>query len=120
MKKLLLIPMLLASAATYMPAAEQSLAGSWTIRISVMGNDAEQSCTFTQKDKELTGTCTGERVDGAVSGAVESNKVKWQLKREGGPTLAFSGTIAADGKITGTVEVSEYSVTGEFTATKVK
>ena len=119
MKKLLLIPILLV---TYVLAADApSLAGKWAIHINVMGNEADQSCTFTQKDKELTGSCTGERVDGSISGTVDGNKVKWQLKRasEGGP-LDFSGTITADGKVTGTLEVPEHGVSGEFTATRVK
>jgi hypothetical protein len=120
-KKLLLIPILLASAATHVLAADApSLAGKWAIHINVMGNEAEQSCTFTQNDKALTGSCTGERVDGSVSGTVDSNKVKWQLKRSEGGPLDFSGTITADGKITGALDVPEHSVSGEFTATRVK
>jgi hypothetical protein len=47
-------------------------------------------------------------------------KVKWQLKRSSGGPLDFSGTIAADGKITGALEVPENGISGEFTATKAK
>ena len=120
MKRLLLIPILFASAATYVVAAEPSLDGNWTIHINVMGNEADQSCTFTQKDKELTGSCTGERVAGSISGTADANKVKWQLKRQEGGPIDYSGTLSADGKITGTVDVPEHGVNGEFTGTKVK
>jgi hypothetical protein len=123
MKDLTLLSILFFSAAAYAAAAEApSLAGNWAIHISVMGNEAEQSCTFTLKDKGLTGTCSGERVAGSVSGTVDGNQVKWQLKRQTAeePTLDYSGTISADGTITGTVDVTQYSVSGEFKATKVK
>jgi hypothetical protein len=123
-RKLLLASILFASAALYAPAADApSLAGNWTIHLRVMGNEADQSCTFTQKDKELTGSCRGDRVSGAISGTVDGNKVKWQLKRQSGDEsspLDYSGTISADEKITGTVDVAQYGVSGEFAATKVK
>ena len=110
MKRLLLIPILV----TYVVAAEPSLEGNWTIHINVLGNEADQSCTFTQKDKELTGSCTGERVAGSISGTIDANKVKWQLKRQEGGPIDYNGTVSADGKITGTVNVPEPGVNGEF------
>jgi len=123
-RELLLAISLLASAALYAPAADApSLAGNWAIHLNVMGNEADQNCTFTQKDKELAGSCSGERTSGTISGTIDGKKVKWQLKRQmdgQSSPLEYSGTISADDKITGTVEVTQYGVSGEFTATKAK
>jgi cytoskeletal protein CcmA (bactofilin family) len=86
----------------------------------VIGRQGDQDCTFTQKDKALTGTCKSYDVAGDVEGTVDGDKVKWLLKRDTGSTgnLNFSGTVGSDGKITGTVDVPSYNVSGEFTATR--
>jgi hypothetical protein len=124
MKTRSLLSVLFVSAALCAPAADApSLAGKWTVHVDIMGNAADLSCAFTQKDKDLSGSCTGDRVSGAVSGTVDGNEAKWQLKPRGdngsGP-LDFSGIIGADEKVTGTVDVTQYGVSGEFTATKAK
>ena len=92
--------------------------GRWLIHLNIIGRQGDQDCTFTQKDKELTGTCKSYDAGGDIEGTVDGNKVKWLLKRDTGSTgnLNFSGTTSADGTIKGTVDVPAYNVNGEFTA----
>jgi opacity protein-like surface antigen len=121
MKRLLLVSVLLVSAASCAIAAQTaSLSGRWLIHLNIIGRQGDQDCTFTQKDKELTGTCKSLDAAGDIEGTVDGNKVKWLLKRDTGSTgnLNFSGTIGPDGNIKGTVDVPAYTVTGEFTATR--
>ena len=98
----------------------QSLTGRWLIHLNIIGRQGDQDCTFTQKDKELTGTCKSYDAAGDIEGTVDGSKVRWLLKRDTGSTgnLSFSGTIGADGTIKGTVDVPAYDVNGEFTATR--
>ena len=121
MKRPLLAAILLASAVPCVPVAQTpSLTGRWLIHLNIIGRQGDQDCTFTQKDKELTGTCKSYEVAGDIEGTVDGNKVKWLLKRDTGSTgnLNFSGTVGADGTIQGTVDVPSYTVSGAFTATR--
>ncbi len=100
-----------------------TVTGSWQVHASVVGNESDSKCTFEQKGAELTGTCTnaeGNKLD--VTGKVLGTKVSWSFKTEynGTPlTVQHEGTLEA-GKITGTITVPEFSVSGDFTATAAK
>lgn len=112
-----------AVAAAALAADTASVSGKWRVQLSVGGTDREHSCTFTQKDKDLTGTCDTDQGAVEVSGKIDQNKVAWSYKSEysGTPlTVAFSGTLDASGKMTGSVTVPEFGVEGEFTATSSK
>jgi len=100
-----------------------SISGNWQVAISVGGNDRDQSCTFTQKERELTGTCKTDRGDVKISGTVEDKKVSWTYKSEysGMPlTVSFKGARDSDETIKGAVIVEEMGFEGEFTATRSK
>ena len=120
--KSLIFSVLLASAAVATSAADDaSVTGTWKVHNSIAGNESDMTCTVSQKDKDLTGSCQGEQGSVAITGKVDDKKVSWTYKSEynGGPiTLKYSGDVAdsAD-KISGTVTVEEYSVDGDFTAT---
>jgi len=122
--KKLAASILFVSAAALAPAADDSpLTGSWQIHNSIAGNESDQTCTFTQKANELTGNCKTEQGSGTVTGKIDDKKVTWEYKSEynGGPiTLTYTGTLGADKKIVGTVNVQEYGVDGDFTATPSK
>ncbi len=117
-----LIALLLAAASVNARAADDaSLTGKWQIQRSAAGNDSQQDCTFTQKEKELTGTCQDERGTVTISGKVDGKKVTWTYKGEspgGQVTVVYTGAVESAGKITGSVEALEFSITGEFTATR--
>jgi len=111
----------LLAAASANAADDGSLTGKWQIQRSAGGNDSRQDCTFTQKEKELTGTCQDDRGTVKISGKVDGKKVTWTYKGEspGGPvTVVYTGAVEGADKISGSVEAVEFSITGEFTATR--
>lgn len=109
--------------ATSAVATDVSIAGKWNVSTSVAGNDGSMVCTFTQKETTLTGTCTGDDGDHAVTGKVEGNKVSWAYKTDynGQPlTLAFSGAVNSDSQFAGTLDVDPMGVSGDFSAKRAK
>ena len=119
-----LLAFLMAAAAVSAIAADEApLTGKWQIQRSAAGNESRQDCTFTQKDKDLTGTCQDERGTVTISGKVEGKKVTWTYKGEspgGLVTVVYSGAVESASKMSGSVEALEYSVVGEFTATRAQ
>jgi hypothetical protein len=105
-------------------AAGPDLTGQWSIHQSIAGNDNDHQCQFVQKDNEITGTC--KSIDGKdlpLTGSVDGNKVTWKYDAEynGSPlTLIYTATRDDSGKMTGSVEVQPFNVTGDFTATPTK
>ena len=122
MKKLIATATLL-FAPTAFAAGTPSLSGQWTIHNSIAGNESDQECKFVQTENKLTGTCKSDDKDLQISGSVDGNKVSWKYNSEynGTPlTLTYSGTFDESGKLSGTVDVDPYSVTGDFTAAPSK
>ena len=120
MKRLIFVLATAAAAAQAPPAA---VAGSWTVRADVSGNQSESNCTFTQKEAELSGSCISDRGTVMITGKVEGKTVSWQFDTQyEGQTLTvyYSGTSQSADKITGTINVQPMNVSGEFTATKAK
>ncbi len=115
--------MLLVSTAALAAAADSpSLTGKWQVHNSIQGNESDQACEFTQKDNDLSGTCTSDRGTVTIAGKVDGDKVNWSFKSEhdGTPlTVVYEGKVN-ENKITGTVNVPEFSADGEFTATAAK
>jgi hypothetical protein len=104
-------------------AAGADLSGKWQIDRNASGNQSRQDCTFVQKANELTGTCSSDGGPVEMKGKVDGKSVTWTYKGDsaGGPvTVVYTGTLDADGKIAGTVTAVEFSVEGEFTATRSK
>ena len=120
MKRILLLALTaVASAGAQAPSA--SVAGTWTVSATVSGNQSEQSCTFTQKEADLTGTCKGERGAFELTGKVDGKSITWQfdMDYEGQKlTPVYSGTLESADKIAGTVDVRGMGLSGEFTATR--
>jgi hypothetical protein len=119
-----LIAFCLAASAALVPAADEaSLSGKWQIERNAAGNQSQQDCTFTQKSLDLTGTCSSDRGTVEISGKVDGKSVTWTYKGDspGGPvTVVYKGTFDSANKITGTVTAVEFSIGGEFTATRSK
>jgi len=123
MRSLILLALLASAAVTSMAADNASLTGKWKIHQSVMGNESDSDCTFTQKDNDLTGSCTADQGSGKVTGKIDGAKVSWSYDTEynGSPlTVKFTGTLDSTGKIAGAVSVEQFGVDGDFTATPVK
>ena len=122
MKKLGL-PLFLFSALVFAQTQDNvGISGKWKVHQSIAGNDSDSECTLTQKDKDLTGSCTGGEKPVDITGNVDRTKVSWSYKADynGTPlTVTYTGTLDS-GKIIGDVNVDPFSVTGNFTATMEK
>jgi len=106
-----------AQASAPSPAAPPSLTGKWKVHIDVAGNEQNQQCSFTQTDKALAGTCATDQGEVKVTGSVEGNKATWKFDSEynGTPiTLTYTGAFDDKGKLTGTVDVAPFNVSGDF------
>jgi hypothetical protein len=123
MRNLFLSLVLACSPAILSAAEAPSLSGTWQIHNSIAGNESDHPCTFVQDGSDLTGTCRSREGEGRLTGKVEDKKVTWTYKSqyEGSPiTLKYDGKLDSATKIVGTVNVAEYGVDGEFTATLSK
>jgi hypothetical protein len=103
--------------------AADPISGKWNVHQSIVGNESDMSCTFTQNGEDLTGTCRGAAGDVKIAGKVSEKKVSWTFNSEynGSPlTMKYNGTLSSDTKITGTVSVDPYGVDGEFSAAQTK
>ena len=122
MRQVMLVVVALAS--VLIAAGQSSVAGEWQIERSVGGTDSSQTCTFVQKDAELTGTCSTPAGAVQLTGKVDGKTVTWTVKQEssqgGTVTVAYKGTIETDTKMSGTVTAVEYGIDGSFSATKAK
>jgi hypothetical protein len=99
-----------------------SVTGKWHVHNSISGNESDQICTFMQKSAGFSGSCTSERGTVEITGKVDGNKITWSYKSEyeGTPlTVNYEGIIDA-AKISGSVNVPEFSAAGDFTATPEK
>jgi hypothetical protein len=108
--------------ASFQAANAADASGSWHVTGSVSDNPINSTCTLTQKDNALTGTCVrkdGKSVD--ATGSVKDDTIVWHYNSEynGDPiTINYSGKLGKDGTITGTIVVDPYNAEGDFTATK--
>ena len=111
-------------ASVSLTAAQAPVTGEWQIQRSVGGTESAQTCTFTQKDADLTGTCSSPAGAAQLTGKVDGKSVTWTLKQEssqgGTVTVVYKGTLESESKMSVTVTAVEYSIDGEFTATKSK
>ena len=100
-----------------------SLDGDWLIQRSAAGNQSEQTCSLSQLGKVLTGSCKSEAGTVEIKGKVDGKSVTWTYKGDsagGVVTVVYEGTIESDAKIIGKVTAVEFSIEGEFTATRTK
>jgi len=118
MKNILLTLSFVALAAVTALAADVS--GTWKVDGTVYGNPVKFSGALKQQGATLSGTATFE--DGRavpVTGSVSEKAVTFEFDAEHEGTtyhLVFTGTLGADGGLTGTIAVA--GVEGTFTATK--
>ncbi len=98
----------------------QDLSGVWAVNGDVEDNSVSPTCTFTQKDQSISGTCKidGEHVVDA-KGVVKGKELTWAYSMDYEGTmykLTFSGLIGEDKLMQGTISVEPSGVSGEFTA----
>jgi len=104
-------------------AQAATLTGQWTIHSSIAGNESDMTCNFTQADAKLTGSCKSSDKDIPITGSVDGSKVTWKYDtdHDGTPlTLTYTATFVDSEKLSGSVDVAPYGITGDFTATPAK
>jgi hypothetical protein len=120
MKSLLALLVLAATSGLVHAQTTPSISGNWKIH-TVMVQESNSTCTFTQKEKELTGACEGDNGKFNITGKVEGDKVTWSFKTDynGSPlTVSYEGKLESDSKMSGSASVAELSLDGDFTAVK--
>ena len=99
------------------------VAGEWTLQTSLMGNDVNLTCSFTQEGPKLGGICSGPGplANMEVDGDVEDNEVVFGLEFDAGGialVLLHEGVLNPEGTmIEGTLDlmgdVSDFSMVRE-------
>jgi hypothetical protein len=120
MKSLLICALGLAAVCA---AADPSVAGEWQVYTAAAGNENTQTCTFTQKETELGGTCNTRGGPVPVTGKIEGSAITWTYKTDSqaGPvTVVFKGKVESATKMSGGLTALEFGVEGEFSATRAK
>jgi hypothetical protein len=106
--------------AVAVPAAEQSLSGHWTLTSDIGGTESTTDMILRQDGEKLSGTVkTPEGKDLDLKGQVAGKNITWQFisQYQGNSlTLVHTGTIGADGAISGSVEVQPLGFDGTFEA----
>ncbi len=123
MKKLLTSSILLIASSAF-AAGTPALSGKWAVHNNIAGNESDQACTFSVADNKISGSCKSlEDKDLPVTGTVDGNKVTWQFKSDYNGTeltMVYAATLDDSGKISGSVEVQPFGVTGDFSASPSK
>jgi hypothetical protein len=114
----LLIPSLLLSVATPMFAVGAAgLNGSYNLHSSIAGTDTDQTCSLSQTDNKLTGSCQSDTGEVKVTGTVDGKNVTFKVNSEynGEPlTVTYTGTLDDSGTVQGEADVEPMGVTGDF------
>ncbi len=104
-------------------AADTKLTGEWQIQRNAGGRESTQTCTFTQTEGDLGGTCSGPSGPVKLTGKINGKKVTWtfQTDSEGGAvTVIYNGAVDSENTMSGSITAVEFSVEGEFKATRSK
>ena len=75
-----------------------SVAGKWKVH-TVVVQESDSTCTFTQKDADFTGACEGDNGKFNITGKVDGDKISWSFKTEynGDPlTIGFNAQYIID------------------------
>jgi hypothetical protein len=120
-----ILAVVLASTSVLALAADNaSIGGKWKFHTSVAGNESDMLCTITQENAALTGNCKADGPEGKLTGKVDGKNItlKYESEYNGSPvTSNYTGTLDSEAKkITGTINVVEFSVDGDFTAVPEK
>jgi hypothetical protein len=92
------------------------VSGSWKVDGDVAGNPVQFECVLKQDGEKLSGTAVLQGRDTPMTGSVKEKTVVFEFDTDGGYHLVFTGTLADDGALKGSIEVAGAS--GTFTAKK--
>jgi len=120
----LLIPSLLVFVATPVFAfGAAGLTGSYNLHSSIGGTDSDSTCSLSQTENKLTGSCKSDTGELKLAGTVDGKKVIIKVNSEynGEPlTVTYTGTLDDSGNVQGDADVEPMGVTGEFKLSPAK
>ncbi|WP_263410753.1 hypothetical protein [Terriglobus tenax] len=103
-------------------AATTPVTGNWNIYGDVSGYPVNETCTFSiDQDNQITGKCAMAEKSYDVKGTLADKKLTFTHAGEyqGQPlVLTWTGTLAEDGSLAGTIDVQPLGYDGTFTAKK--
>ena len=121
MKQWMAIAVLAATPAVAVAPADVDLNGAWALSGDVQGVSVVETCNFVQKDAVLTGSCDTSTGKYDTAGKVNGTNVTFHHggKYEGSDlTITYTGKVAADGSMSGTMDVDPFNASGSFSAKK--
>ena len=123
MNKLLILGMVAVTATPMFALGSAGLTGSYNLHSSIAGTDTDQTCSLSQTDNKLTGSCKSDTGEVKLTGTVDGKKVtmKFDTEYNGSPlTVTYTGTLDDSGNVQGDAEVEPMGVTGDFKLSPVK
>jgi clan AA aspartic protease (TIGR02281 family) len=107
------------SASASAEVAPANISGSW--QIETPQNGPSPRCVFRQEGNNLTGSCTGPKAEGTITGTIIGDQVRWRwqwVTYTGNAAAAFDfiGTLGLDNTITGMLERRETGFSLNFRA----
>ena len=121
---ILLVGMMAFTAANAEQASAQTadVAGAWTLTVSTDNAITNPSLTLVQDGETLTGHYSSEAlgendIRGMVSGSTVTIRFMADLQGQGVPVV-YSGTVDAEGKMSGSLDIADGMLGGTFTGTR--
>jgi hypothetical protein len=115
----LVLPLLLLSTTALF--AQQTVPGTWTISGDVQGYPINETCTFTQTNDKITGSCVTDGTTYDTTVTINDKKVIFAHAGDyqgQALTLTFTGTYNDKGDLAGDIDVQPLNYSGTYTATK--
>ena len=96
------------------------ISGAWKIETQ---NGPSPVCAFKQAGTNLTGSCTGPKATGAITGTIVGKQVRWAWQwstyaDDAAAAFDFVGSLAPDDAINGKLERRDIGLLLDFKATK--
>ena len=103
-------------------AQTADVAGDWTLTVSTDNGITNPLLTLVQDGESLTGHYSSEAlgendVTGMVDGSTVTIRFMADLQGQGVPVV-YSGTVDAEGKMSGSLDIADGMLGGTFTATR--
>ena len=121
MKQWIAIGLLMAAPAVAAAPDDVDLNGTWALSGEVSGVQVIETCTLTQKETSITGSCDTSTGKYDTTGKIDGKTIVFKHggKYEGTElTITYTGKYGTDGALNGTMDVDPFNVTGSFSAKK--
>ena len=108
MSKQLIASLLVFVATPMFASGAAGLTGSYKLHSSISRTDTDETCSFSQTDNQLSGSCKSDTGEVKLTGTVDGKKVTFKVNAEynGEPlTVTYTGTLDDSGVVQGDADV---------------